>query len=121
MPKFESAGTYNVRNTRNVNRTGQPTGYKLVPGSNCLPLALPVALRDVEQLCEGGARAAGPPPHLVQCAVAEQRTRFFTSVNCKMVLYGSMEKASVPVTVTVTVTTDERLDLHGAQPAALAR
>ncbi|KAL5214501.1 hypothetical protein ABZP36_003653 [Zizania latifolia] len=32
-----------VRNTRNVNRTGQPTGYKLVPGSNCLPLALPEA------------------------------------------------------------------------------
>ncbi|GKV14569.1 hypothetical protein SLEP1_g25423 [Rubroshorea leprosula] len=28
-----------VRNTRNVNRTGQLTGYKLVPGSNCLPLA----------------------------------------------------------------------------------
>ncbi|RLM78942.1 copper methylamine oxidase-like [Panicum miliaceum] len=32
-----------VRNTRNVNRTGQPTGYKLIPGSNCLPLALPEA------------------------------------------------------------------------------
>jgi hypothetical protein len=32
-----------VRNTRTVNRTGQPTGYKLVPGSNCLPLALPEA------------------------------------------------------------------------------
>nr|DAD30826.1 TPA_asm: hypothetical protein HUJ06_009677 [Nelumbo nucifera] len=28
-----------VRNTRSVNRTGQLTGYKLVPGSNCLPLA----------------------------------------------------------------------------------
>ena len=28
-----------VRNTRTVNRTGQLTGYKLVPGSNCLPLA----------------------------------------------------------------------------------
>lgn len=28
-----------VRNTRNVNRTGQLTGYRLVPGSNCLPLA----------------------------------------------------------------------------------
>lgn len=28
-----------IRNTRNVNRTGQLTGYKLVPGSNCLPLA----------------------------------------------------------------------------------
>ncbi|KAH1122506.1 hypothetical protein J1N35_005666 [Gossypium stocksii] len=28
-----------VRNTRNVNRTGQLTGFKLVPGSNCLPLA----------------------------------------------------------------------------------
>ncbi|KAJ7558793.1 hypothetical protein O6H91_04G056000 [Diphasiastrum complanatum] len=27
-----------VRNTRTVNRTGQLTGYKLVPGSNCLPL-----------------------------------------------------------------------------------
>jgi primary-amine oxidase len=26
-----------------VNRTGQPTGYRLVPGSNCLPLALPEA------------------------------------------------------------------------------
>jgi Cu2+-containing amine oxidase len=32
-----------VRNTRTVNRTGQPTGYRLVPGSNCLPLALPEA------------------------------------------------------------------------------
>ena len=28
-----------MRNTRTVNRTGQLTGYKLVPGSNCLPLA----------------------------------------------------------------------------------
>ncbi|PNY07632.1 copper methylamine oxidase-like protein [Trifolium pratense] len=28
-----------VRNTRSVNRTGHLTGYKLVPGSNCLPLA----------------------------------------------------------------------------------
>ncbi|KAG5522081.1 hypothetical protein RHGRI_034327 [Rhododendron griersonianum] len=28
-----------VRNTRNVNRTGQLTGFKLVPGRNCLPLA----------------------------------------------------------------------------------
>ncbi|KOM40466.1 hypothetical protein LR48_Vigan04g066400 [Vigna angularis] len=28
-----------VRNTRTCNRTGQLTGYKLVPGSNCLPLA----------------------------------------------------------------------------------
>lgn len=32
-----------VRNTRTVNRTGQPTGYKLMPGSNCLPLARPEA------------------------------------------------------------------------------
>ncbi|CAN6578411.1 unnamed protein product [Malus baccata var. baccata] len=30
-------------NTRTVNRTGQLTGYKLVPGSNCLPLAGPEA------------------------------------------------------------------------------
>lgn len=30
---------FQVRNTRTVNRTGQLTGYKLVPGSNCLPLA----------------------------------------------------------------------------------
>ncbi|XP_027333045.1 uncharacterized protein LOC113847913 [Abrus precatorius] len=28
-----------VRNTRTSNRTGQLTGYKLVPGINCLPLA----------------------------------------------------------------------------------
>jgi primary-amine oxidase len=28
-----------VRNTRTGNRTEQLTGYKLVPGSNCLPLA----------------------------------------------------------------------------------
>ncbi|GKC77861.1 DNA polymerase alpha catalytic subunit, partial [Tanacetum coccineum] len=28
-----------IRNPRTVNRTGQLTGYKLVPGSNCLPLA----------------------------------------------------------------------------------
>lgn len=34
---------FQVRNTRNVNRTGQPTGYKLVPGLNCLPLAGPEA------------------------------------------------------------------------------
>ncbi|CAN8286822.1 unnamed protein product [Cochlearia groenlandica] len=32
-----------VRNTKSVNRTGQLTGYKLVPGSNCLPLARPEA------------------------------------------------------------------------------
>ncbi|KAE8705255.1 hypothetical protein F3Y22_tig00110429pilonHSYRG00386 [Hibiscus syriacus] len=32
-----------VRNTRTVNRIGQLTGYKLVPGSNCLPLAGPEA------------------------------------------------------------------------------
>lgn len=32
-----------VRNTRAVNRTGQPTGFRLVPGSNCLPFALPEA------------------------------------------------------------------------------
>ncbi|EEF51936.1 copper methylamine oxidase isoform X2 [Ricinus communis] len=32
-----------VRNTRTVNRMGQLTGYKLVPGSNCLPLAGPEA------------------------------------------------------------------------------
>ncbi|KAL6186449.1 hypothetical protein ACLB2K_042569 [Fragaria x ananassa] len=34
-----SARHWIVRHTRNVNRTGQLTGYKLVPGSNCLPLA----------------------------------------------------------------------------------
>ncbi|XP_023910729.1 amine oxidase [copper-containing] zeta, peroxisomal isoform X1 [Quercus suber] len=34
-----SARHWIIRNTRNVNRTGQLTGYKLVPGSNCLPLA----------------------------------------------------------------------------------
>lgn len=28
-----------MRNTRTVNRTGQLTGFKLLPGSNCLPLA----------------------------------------------------------------------------------
>ncbi|KAK6920647.1 Copper amine oxidase, catalytic domain, partial [Dillenia turbinata] len=28
-----------IRNTRTVNRTGQLTGYMLVPGSNSLPLA----------------------------------------------------------------------------------
>ncbi|MCO5585975.1 hypothetical protein L7F22_039911 [Adiantum nelumboides] len=33
-----------VRNTRSVNRTGQLTGYRLVPGSNCLPLAGPNAM-----------------------------------------------------------------------------
>lgn len=31
--------TLQVRNTRTVNRTGQLTGYKLVPGSTCSPLA----------------------------------------------------------------------------------
>ncbi|RAL53305.1 hypothetical protein DM860_006977 [Cuscuta australis] len=34
-----SARHWIVRNTRTVNRTGQLTGYQLVPGSNCLPLA----------------------------------------------------------------------------------
>ncbi|XP_073310398.1 diamine oxidase [copper-containing] 1, peroxisomal-like [Primulina huaijiensis] len=34
-----SARHWIVRNTRAVNRNGQLTGYKLVPGSNCLPLA----------------------------------------------------------------------------------
>ncbi|KAK8943944.1 hypothetical protein KSP40_PGU002926 [Platanthera guangdongensis] len=38
-----SARHWIVRNTRNVNRTGQFTGYKLLPGSNCLPLAGPEA------------------------------------------------------------------------------
>ncbi|KVH88959.1 Copper amine oxidase [Cynara cardunculus var. scolymus] len=33
-----SARHWVIRNTRTVNRTGQLTGYKLVPGSNCLPL-----------------------------------------------------------------------------------
>ncbi|KAL2652193.1 hypothetical protein R1flu_020321 [Riccia fluitans] len=33
-----------VRNTRVVNRTGQLVGYKLVPGSNCLPFAGPNAM-----------------------------------------------------------------------------
>ncbi|KAK1359666.1 Amine oxidase [Heracleum sosnowskyi] len=36
---FSSARHWIVRNTRTVNRAGQLTGYKLVPGSNCLPLA----------------------------------------------------------------------------------
>ncbi|CAL9121399.1 unnamed protein product [Musa acuminata var. zebrina] len=38
-----SARHWIVRNTRTVNRTGQPAGYKLMPGSNCLPLAGPEA------------------------------------------------------------------------------
>ncbi|WMV40772.1 hypothetical protein MTR67_034157 [Solanum verrucosum] len=36
-------GRGKVWNTRTVNRTGQLTGYKLVPGPNCLPLAGPEA------------------------------------------------------------------------------
>ncbi|KAJ8748075.1 hypothetical protein K2173_012235 [Erythroxylum novogranatense] len=35
----QTARHWTVRNTRAVNRTGQLTGYKLMPGSNCLPLA----------------------------------------------------------------------------------
>ncbi|PHT28556.1 hypothetical protein CQW23_31827 [Capsicum baccatum] len=38
-----SARHWIVRNTRTSNRTGQLTGYKLVPGPNCLPLAGPEA------------------------------------------------------------------------------
>uniref|UniRef100_A0A7I4EC36 Amine oxidase n=1 Tax=Physcomitrium patens TaxID=3218 RepID=A0A7I4EC36_PHYPA len=38
-----SARHWIVRNTRTFNRTGQLTGYKQVPGSNCLPLAGPDA------------------------------------------------------------------------------
>ncbi|CAI0450866.1 unnamed protein product [Linum tenue] len=38
-----SARHWIIRNTRIVNRTGQLTGYKLVPSSNCLPLAGPEA------------------------------------------------------------------------------
>nr|GME13232.1 copper methylamine oxidase-like isoform X3 [Ipomoea batatas] len=34
-----SARHWIVRNTRTLNRTGQPTGYKLMPGPNCLPMA----------------------------------------------------------------------------------
>lgn len=34
-----SARHWIIRNTRTVNRSGQLTGYKLMPGSNCLPLA----------------------------------------------------------------------------------
>ncbi|GAA0162884.1 oxidase [Lithospermum erythrorhizon] len=33
-----------VRNTRTVNRSGQLTGYKLVPSSNCLPFSSPEAM-----------------------------------------------------------------------------
>ncbi|KAJ6760779.1 COPPER AMINE OXIDASE [Salix purpurea] len=39
----QTARHWIVRNTRTVNRTGQLTGYRLVPGSNCLPLAGPEA------------------------------------------------------------------------------
>ncbi|XP_047309403.1 copper methylamine oxidase-like [Impatiens glandulifera] len=38
-----SARHWIVKNTKTVNRTGHPTGYKLVPGSNCFPLARPEA------------------------------------------------------------------------------
>ncbi|KAI3933705.1 hypothetical protein MKW92_052571 [Papaver armeniacum] len=38
-----SARHWIVKNTRNANRTGQLTGYKLMPGSNCAPLAGPEA------------------------------------------------------------------------------
>ncbi|KAG8378792.1 hypothetical protein BUALT_Bualt07G0021800 [Buddleja alternifolia] len=38
-----SARHWIIRNTRTVNRSGQLTGYRLVPGSNCLPLAGPEA------------------------------------------------------------------------------
>ncbi|KAJ8476383.1 hypothetical protein OPV22_020110 [Ensete ventricosum] len=38
-----SARHWIVRNTRTVNRTGLPAGYKLMPGPNCLPLAGPEA------------------------------------------------------------------------------
>ncbi|CAL0320014.1 unnamed protein product [Lupinus luteus] len=34
-----TARSWIVRNTRSTNRTGHLTGYKLVPGSNCLPFA----------------------------------------------------------------------------------
>ncbi|KAG6759026.1 hypothetical protein POTOM_035490 [Populus tomentosa] len=34
-----SARHWIIRNTRTVNRSGQLTGFKLMPGSNCLPLA----------------------------------------------------------------------------------
>jgi hypothetical protein len=40
---FEMICATQVRNTRTFNRTGQLTGYKLMPGSNCLPLAGPDA------------------------------------------------------------------------------
>ncbi|KAJ8559843.1 hypothetical protein K7X08_003901 [Anisodus acutangulus] len=39
-----SARHWIVRNTRTANRTGKLTGYKLVPGPNCLPLAGPEAM-----------------------------------------------------------------------------
>ncbi|KAI3944807.1 hypothetical protein MKW92_033806 [Papaver armeniacum] len=38
-----SARHWIIKNTRNVNRTGQLTGYKLMPGSNCSPFAGPEA------------------------------------------------------------------------------
>ncbi|CAH9104449.1 unnamed protein product [Cuscuta europaea] len=38
-----SARHWIVRNTRSLNRTGEATGYKLVPGLNCLPMAGPEA------------------------------------------------------------------------------
>eukprot|EP00850_Spirogloea_muscicola_P019801 SM000199S05428 [mRNA] locus=s199:197527:202985:- [translate_table: standard] len=38
-----SARHWTVQNSRTVNRTGRPTGYKLIPGANVLPLADPDA------------------------------------------------------------------------------
>ncbi|MCL7030931.1 hypothetical protein MKW94_020449 [Papaver nudicaule] len=38
-----SARHWIIKNTRNVNRTGQLTGYKLMPGANCSPFAGPEA------------------------------------------------------------------------------
>ncbi|WP_206885968.1 primary-amine oxidase [Alicyclobacillus mali (ex Roth et al. 2021)] len=37
--RIESARYWKIINQRSFNKTGQPVGYKLVPGENCLPFA----------------------------------------------------------------------------------
>ena len=96
-----------VRNTRIGNRTGQLTGYKLVPGSNCLPLAgseakflrraaflrhnLWVTPYSHDQMFPGGDLAGDEVPH-IHVHVHDDAINEFGSVKSDIKSVGSGNK-----------------------------
>ncbi|GJY95029.1 DNA polymerase alpha catalytic subunit [Tanacetum coccineum] len=56
-----------ISNTRTVNRTGQLTGYKLVPGSNCLPLEGQVELTLWKLGYTSGCSTGDTIPYIICC------------------------------------------------------